>query len=62
LEPGTRRRNVSAGPGRRDAIGLSAEDFAFHPERLNLPAGKEVEIEIRNEGDITHDFTIESLD
>jgi plastocyanin len=54
--------NVSSGPGGRDAIRLSAIDFAFRPGRLDLPAGKEVEIQLKNGGAATHDFTIESLD
>jgi plastocyanin len=54
--------NVSGGPGGPQAISVSAEDFAFEPERLALPQGEELEIEVRNHGSTAHDFTIGRLD
>jgi nitrite reductase (NO-forming) len=54
--------NVSAGPGGPDALPVVAVDNRFEPERLELPAGDEVEVEITNDGGTTHDFTIEELD
>jgi plastocyanin len=54
--------NVSAGPGGPDAVPVVAFDNRFEPERLELPASDEVEVEITNEGGTTHDFTIEGLD
>jgi plastocyanin len=54
--------NVSAGPGGPDALPVVAVDNRFEPERLELRAGDEVEVEITNEGGTTHDFTIEGLD
>jgi plastocyanin len=53
--------DVSAGPGRRGAIEVTAADDAFHPDRLQFSAGKEVQIEIVNEDDGTHNFTIDEL-
>ena len=53
---------VHPGPGGPDAVAVVATDNAFEPARLELPAGEEVEIEVTNEGETTHDFTIESLE
>jgi uncharacterized cupredoxin-like copper-binding protein len=54
--------DVHQGPGGPDAIALVTRDNTFEPARLQRAAGEEVEIEITNEGDTTHDFTIESLE
>jgi nitrite reductase (NO-forming) len=54
--------NVSAGPGGPGAVPVVAVDNRFEPERLDLPAGDEIEVEVTNEGGTTHDFTIEELD
>jgi plastocyanin len=54
--------NVSSGPGGPDAVPVVAVDNAFEPARLELPASEEVEVEITNDGETTHDFTIEALD
>jgi plastocyanin len=54
--------NVSPGPGGPDAISVVAVDNTFEPERLELPAGEEIEVEVGNEGGTTHDFTVETLD
>ena len=54
--------NVSSGSARGDAVQLVTDDSAFAPDTLELPAGKEVTIEVINNDDIPHDFTIESID
>jgi plastocyanin len=54
--------NVASGPGGPDAVPVTAVDTRFQPERLELPAGEEVQIEVRNEDDSTHDFTVEALE
>ena len=54
--------DVSPGPGGPDAVPIAAVDTRFEPDRLELPEGEEVQIEIRNEGDAAHDLTIEALD
>lgn len=54
--------DVSKGPGPGDAVQLVAEDSAFVPSTLELPAGDEVTIEVTNDDTIPHDFTIESID
>ena len=48
-----------AGP---DAVEVVQEDDAFDPEALRLEAGSEVEVEVRNEGNDAHNFTIDALD
>ena len=54
--------NVSSGSARGEAVQLVTDDSAFAPHTLELPAGKEVTIEVINNDDIPHDFTIESID
>lgn len=54
--------NVSSGSAPGDAVQLVMDDSAFAPDTLELPAGKEVTIEVINNDDIPHDFTIESID
>jgi plastocyanin len=54
--------DVQDGPARSDAVEIVAEDNHFDPNGLELPADREVEIEITNDGDTPHDFSIGSLD
>jgi plastocyanin len=54
--------DVAPGPGGPDAVPVTAVDTRFEPDRLELPAGQEIQVEIHNEGSGTHDFTIETLD
>ena len=53
--------DVSSGAGASDAVEVATVDNAFEPERLELAAGDPVEIEITNEDDGTHNFTIDEL-
>jgi plastocyanin len=41
---------------------VAAVDNAFEPARLELTAGEEIEIAVTNEGETTHDLTIEALE
>lgn len=53
--------NVAAGPARGAAIQLRAlDDNSYTPATLQVPAGKEITIEISNTSDSRHDFAIES--
>jgi plastocyanin len=61
-EGAERSGNVQSGPGGSDAIELVAVDNAFRPETLELQAGTKVTVQITNDGEATHDFTIDDLD
>ncbi len=54
--------NVAEGPATGHAVRLVADNGEFTPDSLQLPAGEEVTIEIRNEDGTAHDFAVESLD
>jgi mannose-6-phosphate isomerase-like protein (cupin superfamily)/plastocyanin len=54
--------DVAAGSADDDAIELVIEDGQFQPQELDVPAGEEVTVEIRNDDRTVHDFAIESLD
>lgn len=54
--------NVAEGPATGDVVRLVADNGEFTPDSLQLPAGEEVTIEIRNEDGTAHDFAVESLD
>jgi plastocyanin len=41
---------------------LVAQDFSFEPTTLELPAGGEVTVNLVNEGEAEHSFTVEELD
>ncbi|MPZ69627.1 MAG: hypothetical protein GEU71_08865 [Actinobacteria bacterium] len=56
------RGDVISGPARGDAIEIGMKNSAFDPPRLELPAGEEVHIEVTNQEDTMHDFTIDELD
>jgi plastocyanin len=56
-----RSGEVITGPGGPDAIDVATEDSRFVPESLELEAGAEVEIEIRNDGAAQHNFVIDDL-
>ena len=57
-----RSGNIQDGPGGPDAIGLVAVDNAFQPETLELQSGTNVTVQITNDGEATHDFSIDDLD
>jgi plastocyanin len=53
--------NVRPGPAGSGAVRLVMEDSTFQPQVLKVPAGSPVTVEVRNEGDKSHNFTIDSL-
>jgi plastocyanin len=57
-----RSGDVVTGPGGQEAIAVVMEDSRFVPETLELEAGAEVEIEVRNDGSAQHNLTIEDLE
>jgi plastocyanin len=54
--------DVHDGPGGPDAEHVVMHDDEFAPGELDLPAGSEVTVEVRNEGSNAHNFTIDALD
>jgi plastocyanin len=57
-----RTGDVSDGPGGAGAVHVVMGDAFFQPERLELEAGAEVTVEVRNEGGTGHDFTVDALE
>lgn len=57
-----RSGDIRDGAGGPDAVRVVMEDDTFTPESLELPAGTEAEIEIVNDGNAVHDFTIDDLE
>lgn len=49
----------AAGPG---AVQVSMHDDEFAPKDLHLEAGEAVSVEVRNDGNQGHNFTIDELD
>jgi plastocyanin len=54
--------DVKSGPGGPDAVPLTMQDFQFSPASLRLAADSTVEVELTNDGDQAHNFTIDDLD
>jgi plastocyanin len=50
------------GSGSGESVELVAQDFSFEPTTLDLPAGEEVTVNLVNEGEAEHSFTVEELD
>ena len=57
-----RSGDVHEGAAGSDAAEVVVQDDAFVPDDLNLEAGIEVDVEVRNEGSNGHNFTIDALD
>lgn len=57
-----RSGDIRDGAGGPDAVRIVMEDNTFTPDSLELPAGTEAEIEIANDGNAVHDFTIDDLE
>ena len=57
-----RSGDVHDGAGGADAVAVTLHDDEFDPASLNLDAGAEVSVEVRNEGRNGHNFTIDELD
>ncbi len=53
--------DVRKGPAGSGAVRLVMEDNTFQPQVLEVRAGSPVTVEVRNEGDKSHNFTIEGL-
>jgi plastocyanin len=54
--------NVAREAAPEGAVEVVAADNSFDPEVLELPAGKEVTVQVTNNGGTAHDFAIESMD
>jgi hypothetical protein len=52
---------VSAGPASGDALELRIERGAFTASTLELPAGREIVIQVTNRDNKNHDFAVPSL-
>jgi len=46
----------------RQTVEITLKDFSFTPGKLQVEAGKELEIRLTNPGDAPHTFTIEEFD
>jgi plastocyanin len=45
-----------------DMFGIATVDNNFAPSRLDVPAGEEITVEVQNNGQNPHSFTIDELD
>ena len=48
-------------PSGTEAIKMKVDDYFFEPKKLSLEAGKRATIELQNEGEEEHTFTIDEL-
>jgi plastocyanin len=53
--------NVRAGAAGPGAVRVVMKDSTFQPEVLEVRAGSPVTVEVRNDGDKSHNFTIDGL-
>jgi plastocyanin len=53
--------DVRDGPAGTGAVRVVMKDSTFQPQVLEVPAGSAVTVEVRNDGDKNHNFTIDSL-
>lgn len=51
-----------ADSGQETSVELEADDFYFEPEAVDARAGDTITIEVENEGDATHTFSVDALD
>jgi plastocyanin len=54
--------DVADGPAAGDAVGVIMQDDVFEPTAIEVQAGAPVTVELENEGDRNHNFTIEGLE
>lgn len=54
--------DVRMGEGDADAVKVVASDNDFEPATLELDAGAEVTVEVRNDGEAAHNFVISEVD
>lgn len=57
-----RSGDVRDGEAGADAVEITLQDDEFAPAVLELEAGTEVTVEVRNDGSYGHNFTIDELD
>jgi plastocyanin len=57
-----RSGDVQDGPAGSEAVDVVLHDDEFDPDVLQLQAGTEVTVEVRNDGSYGHNFTIDALD
>jgi plastocyanin len=57
-----RSGDVQDGPAGSGAVDVVLQDDEFDPDVLELEAGTEVTVEVRNDGSYGHNFTIDELD
>jgi len=53
---------LAAGPASAHGVEVEGAEFAFTPDRVEVPAGETVEITFTNTGAISHNLTIPALD
>jgi plastocyanin len=53
--------DVRSGAASAPAARISMQDNSFQPATVSVPAGKAVEIELRNAGQTNHNFTSDAL-
>jgi len=53
--------DVRPGPATDPAATVSMQDDRFEPTSISVPAGTQVEIELRNDGQANHNFTSQDL-
>jgi plastocyanin len=58
----TSQGDVRSGPAGSGAVRLVMVDELFRPDTLHLSAGTRVTVEVRNDGEENHNFTIDDLD
>jgi plastocyanin len=54
--------DVASGPAGTDAEVVVMRDNRFDPGTLELEAGETATVEVRNDGDAWHDFTVEGVE
>ena len=54
--------DVRMGEGGADAVKVIAGDNMFEPATLELDAGTEATVEVRNDGEAAHNFVISEVD
>ena len=54
--------NAGAGEAPDASVEIMIDDGSFDPDTIELPAGKEVTVQLTNKDGSVHDFAIETLD
>lgn len=64
-EPADSENGTSTGSESSEAtsqVTVTAQDFSFSPNQIDVEPGAEVEIEVKNSGSASHTFTAEDID